>query len=249
MNNKGLLHEQEMIHSLNNKRINDLNQNLKTLMSALFGVLDENEIIKAYKVDDAFKTDFVIEYNDQKRYVSMKSGKACVVHNEILINFIDFLNEYNISDETLETIKLFHYGDGTTDGTGETRQPYEETYYQLRDRIKKANKELNANMDFILAVVNRCVFKGSNDDNLEADCMYFGDVDYGTIATKRQFIANIRRRGFDYYNNLHIGPLLLRPDARYVNKDIIYRRKLDRIVCYWPNLREDVEYMSKRFNY
>ena len=104
-------------------------------------------------------------------------------------------------------------------------------------------------MEIVLSVLNRCMFKGSNIENDEADCVYYGDKDYGIVATKNQFIRNTRRRGFDYYSHLHIGPLLLRPDARYVDKEITYQRKRDRIVAYWPNLREDIEFMSKRFNY
>ena len=79
--------------------------------------------------------------------------------------------------------------------------------------------------------------------------MYFGDKEYGVVATKNQFVKNTKRRGFDYFSHLHIGPLLLRPDARYVDKEITYERKRNRIVAYWPHLREDIEFMSKRFNY
>lgn len=248
--NDGNLKEQEIIYALNNTKVSDLSNNLRYLMRSLFGVLDNSKIIKCYKVDDAFKTDFVIEYDGRKHNVSMKSGKAVIVHNEILCNFINYLKSEGISQETLDTICMFHYGDGTTNGSGsEQRKGYEDVVHELSSKIKSANKELNENMDFVLKVMNRCLFKGSKEDNLEADCLYFGDVDYGIVATKSQFIKNTKRRGFDYYDHLHIGHLLLRPDARYVGKEISSERKRNRIVAYWPKLREDVEYMSKRFNY
>ena len=63
------------------------------------------------------------------------------------------------------------------------------------------------------------------------------------------FIRHIKKRGFDFYDHLHIGPFLSWPDARYVNREITYERKRNRIVGYWPNLRADMEYMSKRYNY
>ena len=248
--NDGNLKEQEVIYALNNKCILQLSNNMRNLMRSLFGVLDENQIIKCYKVDDKNKTDFIIEYDCRKRNVSMKSGKAVIVHNEILKNFIDFLKEKGISKRTLDTICLFHYGDGTIDGTAkEQRKSYADVSQGLSDRIKEANLELNSDMDFILEVLERCMFKGSDESNIEAECIYFGDVDYGVVATKNQFIRNTKRRCFDYYDHLHIGPLLLRPDARYIGKEITYERKRERIVAYWPKLREDIEYMSKRFNY
>ena len=248
--NDGTLKEQEIIFALNNKRVGSLSNNMRNMIRSLFGVLDDSEIIKCYKVDDSFKTDFVIEYDNRRRNVSMKSGRAVIVHNEILSNFIDYLKQFNISQRTLDTICLFQYGDGTTDGTGgDKREGYQKVVSGLGDRIREANDELNKDMNIILEVMNRCVFKGSNEENLEADCVYFGDVNYGIVATKNQFIKNTKRRGFDYYDHLHIGPLLLRPDARYVDKEISYERKRNRIVAYWPNLREDIEYMSRRFNY
>ena len=248
--NDGILKEDEVVHALNNKKTSELSNNMKSFVRSLFGVLDDKKIVKCYKVDDINKTDFVVEYDGRRRNVSMKSGRAVVVHNEIIGNFIEFLRNNGVSQRTLDTICLFQYGDGTTDGSGDhERLGYSEVVEGLRDRIEEANKELNSDMDLILDVLDRCVFKGSNYDNIMADCVYFGDKDYGIVATRNQFIKNTKRRGFDYYSHLHIGPLLLRPDARYVNKEISYERKRNRIVAYWPNLREDIEYMSKRFNY
>lgn len=248
--NDGNLKEQEVIYDLNNKRIKDLTNNMRNLMRSLFGVLDDNYLVKCYKVDDLYKTDFVIEYDERIRNISMKSGKAAVVHNEILANFINFLKENGVSKRTLDTICLFHYGDGTTDGSGQgQRLSYDQVKESLKDRIKEANEELNADMDFILKVMNRCVFNGADKDNIEADCVYFGDRDYGVVATKNQFIKHTKRRGFDFYSHLHIGPLLLRPDARYLHSEIKDERKRNRIVAYWPNLREDIEFMARRYNF
>lgn len=248
--NEGNLVEQEVIYELNNRKIKDLSNNMRNLMRCLFGVLDNEFIVKCYKVDDINKTDFVIEYNNQKKNVSMKSGKAVVIHNEILENFINFLKEEGISQKTLDTICLFHYGDGTVDGSNpENRKKYGDVSLELKERIKEANKELNNNMDFVLKVMHRCLFKGSQETNIEADCIYFGDKDYGIVATQRQFVKSVSRGAFHFFDHLHIGRIFIRPDARYVGKEITHERKRNRIIAYWPHLREDIEYMSKRYNY
>ena len=110
--NDGTLKEQEIIFALNNKRVGSLSNNMRNMIRSLFGVLDDSEIIKCYKVDDSFKTDFVIEYDNRRRNVSMKSGRAVIVHNEILSNFIDYLKQFNISQRTLDTICLFDEDEG-----------------------------------------------------------------------------------------------------------------------------------------
>lgn len=247
--NEGLLREEEMAFELNNKTISELTNNSKNLIKNLFGVLDENSLVECYRLDDSSKTDLVISYNGQKHYVSMKSGAAVIVHNEILDNFINYLRSEGISERTIKTIRLFHYGDGTEDGTGMNRQSYQDIVYQLKDEIALANIELNKRTDFVVRVVERLVFKGSNDSFQEADSFYFGDRNFGVVVTKNQIIKHLYRKNFDYYNNLHIGPLLLRPDCRYAGKAIRSERKRNRIVAYWPNLQSDISYISRRYNY
>ena len=55
--NDGNLKEKEVIYALSNKRISELTNNMRCLVRSLFGVLDDNKIVKCYKVDDANKTD------------------------------------------------------------------------------------------------------------------------------------------------------------------------------------------------
>ena len=247
--NDGLLVEDEILTGLNGKKISELSNNLKYFMRNLYGPLDDDEIVECHKTDDSYKVDLVITYKKSIKNVSVKTGRAEIVHNEVLDYFTAFLSREGISDETIETIKLFHYGDGTTDGTGEKRMTYVEIAHALQDRIRKANDELNYRKDMVLKTIYHCVFKGANENNPEVDAIYFGTKDYGVMATKKQILTHIRKRNFGFYENLHIGPLLLRPDARYVDKEIASQRKRNRIVAYWPNLNADIEYISKRYDY
>jgi hypothetical protein len=245
----GTIKEDELIFKLNGKQIKDLSNNLRTLLSNLYGPLNDDSYVVCKKLENSFKADFSIEIEGRSKTVSMKSGHAEMVHNEILENFIAYLAHLGISERTLDTIKLFHYGDGTTDGTGNVRKGYQDVAYELRDRIKEANIELNKNKDVVLNVLNHCVFKGANSENIEADSIYFGTAEYGIVASKKQIISHIKRRTYDFYHNLHIGPLLMRPDARYVNGEIVSKRKRQRIVIYWPNLSADIEYIAHRYDY
>lgn len=246
---EGIIKENEVIESLNGKMAKDIPPNLRYNLERTLGVLDDEAVLKCYKVDDAFKTDFVVECGNNYTNISMKSGRADAVHNEVLYNFIDYLKSQGISQRTLDTICMFHYGDGTIDGRGKRRMRYSEVVEWLGGRIKEANSELNFSKDFVLNVVRRCVFKGSGIDNIEATAVYFGDVRFGVLATSKQIYKHVKVRDFDWMDNLHIGPLLLRPDARYLDTEIRDERKRQRIVLYWPNLGSEITFISKRYNY
>ena len=247
--NDGLLVEDEILAGLNEKKIFELSNNLRFFMRNLYGALDENETVYCQKTDDAYKVDLIITYKGINKNISVKTGRAEIVHNEILDNFVNFLSDEGVSDETIETIKLFHYGDGTTNGTGKVRMNYVEIAHALQDRIRKANDELNYRKELVLKTIYHCVFKGAKATNPEIDAIYFGTKDFGVMASKKQILTHIRKRNFGFFENLHIGPLLLRPDARYVGKEITDERKRNRIVLYWPNLNADIEYISKRYDY
>jgi len=247
--NDGILVEDEILTGLNKKRVCEISNNLKFLLRNLYGPLEDDEFVTCSKTDDSYKVDLIIDYKGKKKNVSVKTGRAQIVHNEILENFTQFLAKEGISQETIETIKLFHYGDGTTDGTGERRYSYLEVVTTLQERIKKANEELNYRKGFVLKTMYHCVFTGANESNPLIDAIYFGTKDYGIMATRKQIISHITKRNFAFYDNLHIGPLLLRPDARYVNKTIASERKRNRILAYWPNMNADIEYISKRYDY
>ena len=235
---------QKVIQELDGKRVFELSNNLRNLINHLFINVKEKELVRCYEICDQYKTDFIIVINGQKRNVSMKTGGITIVHNETASTFIGFLRDNHISDETIETILLFQYGDGTINGSGKNRRYYYEIKHDLDERIRAANMELNFNRDFIKKVVERCVFQGSQEDYIAADSMYYGDYQNGYVATKEQFMKFVAKKTFDYYDNLHIGPLLLRPDSRYVGRTVVSAKKRDRIVVYWIGLEKHVQMMS-----
>ena len=78
--------------------------------------------------------------------------------------------------------------------------------------------------------------------------MYHGDVDYGVLASKKQIFKHFLRRDWNYYNNLHIGPIHLRPHARYVGKEIKRATSRERLEFVWVNFAEDIRYISSRYD-
>lgn len=245
--NVGLLKEKELVLALNDKQICDLNQNLKFMVKEIFGFVDEKQKLKCELIDGYIKPDFSITYNGITKYVSMKSGRSKDVHQENIKKFILFMRGLNISKKTQQTILLYQYGDLTMDGSGKERLPYEELRYRLRERISEANEELNSNKEFIKTIVNRVIFKGTFEENTPADFVYFGDVNYGVVVSKKQIYRFIEVKNQKFISNLHIGPIMFRPHARYIGKEIKNENNRHLIDFYWPNYEADLRYIARRF--
>ena len=247
--NFGKEKEMEMVAHLNNKKTCEISNNLRSLLSALYGPLEDDEVVSCKLIDDFIKPDFVITYDGQSKYISMKTGRAEVLHQETISTFIKFLDNQGISKETQETILLYQYGDGTTDGTGKTRIDYNELRVLLKDRITKANIELNESKDFVLKVIERCILLGTLENAIRIDGLYFGNYKFGEIATTKQIIKHIKRKDWDWMRNLHIGPIQLRPHARYIGKEIKNPESRNKLECYWANLSSDIDYISNRYDF
>ena len=245
----GLRIERDIANALNNKMVKDVPNNLKFMIKQLFHPVSDESIINAIDYENVFKADIKISIMDKILNLSIKSGKATTLHKEMIGSFTAFLFENGVSEKTIETIKLFHFGDDTIDGTGERRMNYNEIMVKYKDRIAEANYELNGDRQLVQKVVSRCMFEGSHPDYVHADVIYFGDVEYGVFATKQQVLKHIRRKYYSYYETLHIGPLILRPDSRYLDGPVRDERKRNSITAYWPALEKDIEYIANRYNF
>lgn len=244
----GLGVEQDISNALNGKKVCELSHNMHHLIKTLFPIANEDSMVVSKPYKDVFKADILICCEGQEINLSIKTGKSEILHNEILEKFLNYLKEKHISQSTLDTIRLFHFGDDTLDGTGTRRMDYNEIMFKYGDRIKEANYELNTDRDFVISVVNRVMFDGAYDEYVKADAIYCGDLEYGVIATKKQVRKHVLKKYYSYYKSLHIGPILIRPDARYCNQPIKDERKRNRIVATWPKLTSEIGYIGDRYD-
>ena len=246
--NNGTFEEKEMILLLNDKSFDELGNNAKMFVKQVFGPMEPKRRIYAEKVDGFIKPDFVVRSNGEEYYISMKSGTANVFHQENASKFANYLHEKGVSKECIDIILLYHYGDGTTDGSGKERLPYHELMYRMKDQIKKANFELNTNKELVKDTMERCIFAGTNNQQIHADFIYHGNINFGVLVSHQQLMKHINMRDWLYMDNLHIGPLQLRPHARYVDRDIVDIKSRQSIDFYWANLFQDLEYISRRYD-
>lgn len=248
-NNYGLENEVLIRDSFNNKTYLDLNENLKKIAELLFPEIRPNDGFTCALTDNYIKPDIVLSCRGRDCFISIKTSNSKFMHTENINSFIEFLRGLDVSEETLETILLFQFGDGTIDGTGEKRMNYTEVYVWLGDRIKKANFELNERHYLIEKVVERVMFQGVDRIADSAEYIYVGNVDYGNIVSKRQVKALLRRNDWHFYDNLHIGPIMIRPHARYAGRTIVSDDRRKHIMCSWANFESDVLYMKRKLNF
>ena len=247
--NRGFDNEKLIAEALNGKKFSEINRNLQTMVRDMFGYQDDEEVISAFQIDSMFKPDISITYKGQTKYVSIKSGTAKVFHGENIKSFILFLRSKGVSKETQKTILLFQYGDGTLDGSGKKRLDSYEAREWLHKQIKKANMELNSNPDLIDSVLERTMYQGLDESAPAVDFIYFGTPEYGVVVSKKQIHTYVSQRGWRYYDNLHIGPIFIKPHARYANRQIVSVERRERVRCYWPDLMSDLDRISKRYTF
>lgn len=245
--NNGFLKEDQLVMSLDKKKYSQISFAFRPILISMFGNLNDDDIIYCYKFEDYTKPDFVIEVKDAKHFVSMKTTSV-YVHQEKIESFIMFLKELGISDKTCETFLKYQFGDGTTDGSGHHRDPYNVVFARLQADIQEANRELNADQEIMWKVISRCLFQGVNQKAIPADYLFMGDAQGGHIVSKGQVYKYIRLKNWDFIENLHIGPLLFNPHARYVDKDVPERFNGRFLVdAKWPNLDKDIMYIERKF--
>ena len=247
--NNGNLKEDEFVYYMNVKKASELNENLRSMMERLFGIVDIEKKVSCERTTGYIKPDIIIKHKRITKRLSIKSGTAHVFHNESIKPFILFLRSIGVSNRTQQTILLFQYGDGTMDGSGQTRLNGPDTCKWLKERIKEANTELNTNVDLIKKFIDRTMFDGVDPEAPKADAIFHGDVFKGVTVTKQQMHKYIEAKEWDKRDTLHIGPLHLVPAARYVDKEKKNMKKRHIIECYWPRISEDFEYISKRYTY
>ena len=91
MKNKGIQIEKEIITHINGKYFDELNINIQTFIINIYSSnLNKNKKFKASKFYNNYKPDIVIEHNGIKKYISIKSGKSCSIHQEHIYSFINF---------------------------------------------------------------------------------------------------------------------------------------------------------------
>ena len=243
----GISFEIKMIEALNGKHFKDLNENLRSMVKFMFGDVSDDELVYAEIIDEDVKPDFYVTCKGIKHSVSYKHGKSKQFHAEGLKQFVLWLRDQGISMDSQKTFVLYHYGDGTYTGKGERRFNNYELMHKYEERIKKLNKELNAKPSFVKKFLNRIMFKGTHEEYPEAEFIYLGGVRHGIIVSKDQIMKHFARKQYPMIKIPHIGPIGLRPHARYIDSEVFDVKRRETIDFCWFEMAGELELISEKY--
>lgn len=240
MKNSGLENELEIVELLNGKKLKDLPEFWKKRMLQLCSVLEDDDRIECYKCQHDQKADISIRVGKRKWSISIKSGYFVSVHTERISSFTGFLRSLGVDEYLLETLKLYHYGDNTLDGTGEERKTLPEIKEELKERIIKFNKCVNQK-DILRPTILRFLCCGTPFQRSYVTHIYHGTKDYGIMINAKSLVDYICD-GFSCDTDaIHFGPFIYTPLYRGLKDFDSSNVRRYYLSIKWPSLVRDIK--------
>lgn len=241
MNNikKGLQIEYEIINHINkNKYASKMNKNIRTFLEEIFNENLDNILITATKYCDNYKPDIVIKAGTKKVYISVKSGKDNSVHQEHIHSFCNFLSELNINSYIIDYLKLFHFNDGTINGSGSNKRDAFDFYKSNSNLCIEINKELNK-IENKKQCLKRILFEGEYHNLPSVDYIYHGSYKKGIWASKEQILEYLLSKHLDTLS-IHISKIYYQVWQRNLKniEDSEFRRYF--VQFKWHTIEQDL---------
>ena len=246
MGKDGFDNETLLMNALANKKYCDLNENLKNTITFISEKpIDDNEIIKAYKLGGVNKTDLIIEFNSTPYNLSIKKGSGNSVHQEKVDEFIKKKKkEYDISDDLKNDILCFIWGDGTLDGTGNVSDRLSTTKFKNL-YPGKVNNIKNFFHMHKRELIERFLIKGVKSES-SPDYLYYGTPDEGTIINANDALnwlsddKNEKKRAA-----IPVGGLTFQAWNRNINGGTKSENKRGVIQLKWGSFDEDSKIIAE----
>lgn len=247
----GFKNEIDIVEYLNNKQFKDLNNNMQDFLSFAFNKqISNNEIIFSGKISKVecknTKPDIWITIGNQTKNISIKKGSANSTHQEPFDDFCKFLESINISNNTINNLKLYHYGDDTLDGSGETRLEAKDAMLRYYNEILSANTELNTKENLI-KILNRILFAGVFFNPIITDITYHGTVDYGVYASREEIIDYlIDNADISKMSGIKFSVLTYQPWTRDVKRKAAHPERRFSMQVKWGSMTNCVKKIAGR---
>ena len=242
-NKSGFENENKLIKYMNDKKVKELNKNLKEFIYFLFNNINEESNIKVLEGKKGQKPDIIISIDNNIKRISIKKGSGNSVHQEKINVFTEFLSEINISDEIINELLRFHWWDNTCDGTGEERISGTKYKQIFPDKIDKINLEFNKETNK-KQFINRFILQGKSDKYDIVDALYYGNVEEGHWASKDEIIDYFINNTFKN-DSIHFGPLTYQVWNRCLNLKPEMENRRYVMQVKWGSLLKDLVIIEK----
>ncbi len=234
----GELNEDLFVQELRYKKFKNIRYSLQLFLKDLYGDIDEYDLVMCWKNDMKQKYDILIKIGDITKRISIKKGSKNSVHSEPISEFTHFLIENGLPKEQVIEFLKYHYADGTTNGTGETRISCEEYKKSHKDEMDKINYFFNTD-DLLKKAVDRFIVYGRNP-KYPIDAILYG-IPNDFIWIKRESIYKVvLDKKNSNVDSIHFGPLVYQTMDKNLNYNEKYESK--RFICQikWFSLFDDI---------
>lgn len=246
MGKDGFDNETLLMNALANKKYGELNDNLKKTVTYISEKpIDDNEIIKSYKLGGVHKTDLIIEFNSTSYNLSIKKGSGNSIHQEKVEGFVSFLKkEYDISDELKNDILCFIWGDGTLDGTGAIEDRLSAAQFKRKNPEKVANIKKFFH-EHKKELIERFLIKGLKSD-FSPDYMYYGTPEEGIVVNANDALEWLSDDANEKSGTpLPIGRLTFQAWNRNINGGTKSEKKRGVIQLKWGSVGQDLKTIAE----
>ena len=209
----GLKNEHNIANYLCGKRFYQLNKHWRSIILKMFENVEDDDIIYCEKIMRNLKEDLMVVVHGQKRTISVKCGNIVTVHCEKIRSFCDYLIHLGFTEEQIQILFLYHYGDGTIDGTGTERVGVDVLKKRYREEIKEFNN-LTHQRKILRLMLDRILSYGTINQKGHVDFLYYGTLEDGKIYNMQQFMDFLVARDYDKNESIHFGPFIYCPQNR-----------------------------------
>lgn len=239
MKNDGLQNELNIVEMLDGKTYKELPDFWKKRMKQLCKEVEDDDKIECFKCVYNKKADIGVRVREYRYNISIKSGFFVSVHSERLSSFTGFLRSIGISEELIETLKYYHYGDGTTDGTGDVHYNLSTIKENMQKNIDEFNKVVNEK-EILKQIVLRVLCIGTPYQRSFVSHIYAGTVNYGEMIDAKTLVEYICSGYPTATDSIHFGPFIYAPAYRGVENFNANNVKRHYINIKWPSLYRDI---------
>lgn len=240
--NDGFINEKALKEYINKNNYATYNRNIQSFLEFVFGSkLNPNLPFIAEKKAGQVKPDLYIRHNGIEKYISVKKGSGISVHQEKIEVFFPFIHSI-LGSTALNHLKIFHYGDDTTNDTGKIRYRASECKTRYAKEISALNIFLNkwSNLSLFL---DRFLFTG-NVGTIAVDVVYHGTIDSGLWASRDEIIEYIKNNTFSP-NAVHFGPLTYQVWGRNEKRTAVHPDRRYIMQIKWGSITKDLEAIRK----
>lgn len=252
-NRHGFSNEENIANYLNNQKFFNLNENMQNFLCFIFErqILANETILSdlTQKIEGKNpKPDIWVKIGNEIKLVSVKEGSGNSVHQEPFKDFCKFLEDINVSEETVNHLKLYHYGDDTLDGNGEARLSTSDIKTKYQSKILSVNTELNS-PDTLIKILYRVLFAGVFKKPIIVDAVYHGSVDNGIYANREEIIDYlIDNANVSEMSGIRFSELTYQPWTRDQHRTAAHPERRYVMQVKWGSMTNCIRTIARRRN-